>query len=461
MPLPRSLRQVVLPFFAIAAIAVFLIPHAAAQQSATVGVGDTTLVFSGHTSPSAFVSIFRNSSLIGTLVAAGDGSFSATFPAQPPGVARLNVVSRDAQGILTDNAELEVTLQDHLQTNVYVFLPTTLRIASSALTGSQQLRLSGMTIPSGNVYLFVDGQPYGTAIASSAGEWQFSGGIQPLQDGLHGVFARVHDADGDQSFATRTQSFTVTRPIQRETPAVNTPVPSPRRNVPSAPRFVSPTERQRLATARVLITGQGMPGSQIEIYEGRDSLGSAYVSSSGVWSLPYTFRPGMHTLQGRACLNGNCSPFGDSVTFEVLDSASGIMKLRAYLDKSAQNLRISGRDAKSREVSVRLRIPEGTPPFSVTVDWGDAKKDRSRYDSRIVDLRHRYDRTGQYSGRILIRNPAGSQELLFTVNLVADNGPAASRNIIIAALLLLLALGMVLGYRYYFRRSSSGSVPGR
>lgn len=421
-----------------------------AQQSVGVGVGDTVLDISGKASPDSLVSVFNGSGLISTFNADSTGNFGRSIPAQTPGITRLSVSSIDAMNRPTDTAILEVNLQEHFHTSVFFFLPTTLDIGSSTITDDRPLKLTGQTVPNGNVTIHVDNRPSGTVMAGIDGTWEFTGSTKDLSAGIHGVFASVSDGVGNQSFPSRTQSFTV---IRAEPPALPVapafPIIPSIRQSPAVPLIASPTNKQVLKQDRVVISGSATARTQVEVWEGQRALGAVWTDSSGAWALPHIFSEGAHTIRARSCLNALCSGFSNTVEFTYLADKPATQQLKAYLDKDTFT---SLRADKNGKIRLHLRITEGAPAFHITVDWGDGDKATVSQVTRSIQFSHAYQKEGAYSGRLLIRNALGSQELFFAVNIQAGN-VSTLRSPKSLGLVGFLLIGYVL-YRLFIRRQT-------
>lgn len=387
-----------------------------AQQTVGVGVGDTVLDISGKSAPNSFITVYAGPSLISSFSADTTGSFTRSIPAQTPGITRLSVSATDLSGRPSDAVTLEVNLQQHFHTAVFFFLPTTLDISPFAITGDQQLTASGQTIPGGTVSIYIDGSVRGTVTADSAGDWEYKTKTADLSGGSHEIFARVTDSLGTQSFPTRSQTFTVARPQPPVLPIPTTPplVPIIIRSAPSEPIVTSPTNKQIFTQSRVTISGSAPARTQVEVWEGSQIIGSVWSDTAGVWALPYTFTPGDHTIHARSCQNGQCGKFSNSVTFTFRSATTPASRLRAKLDTYRFNTVPAG---KKGEVVLRLRITEGSPPFQATINWGDGFRESFTRTARDLEFKHSYSKEGRYSGRVLIRNSLGQQELLFSVDI--------------------------------------------
>ncbi|HSH18296.1 MAG TPA: hypothetical protein VK978_02850 [Candidatus Saccharimonadales bacterium] len=427
--------------------------HAQQSVSVGVGVGDTILSISGLSSPNAFITLHKDTGLIGTFNADASGRFTHQVVAQQSGINRLHISARDTAQRLTDTVSLEVNLQEHLQTEVYVFLPPTLDLDIASLQGNQPLVVRGQTIPGGQVSLYIDGQAAALLTAGPDGVWQHTLPTTNLSSGSHGVFARVVDGKGSQSYPTRAYSFIISRPLPLPQPTPSRPLlPDIFRPNPATAELLVPTPGQTVRQGRLVVSGLGPARTQIEVYAGQQLLGTVWSDQRGNWSLPFTFTPGSHTLRVRACQDGRCSNFSPGVTFTYKGTDNNRPRLRARLDKYSFSTAPNGR------LRINLAITEGSPPFQVVVDWGDARTDRSVHDKAGIVLLHTYTKTGRYTGKILIRNPLGSQEIFFTVDVVSNPirsfVPGLPAWLYLAVIALCLAIFLIIRKRLQkFRQS--------
>lgn len=444
----------ILYVYVVLCCSLILSTHVLAQESVNigVGVGDTVLDISGQSSPHAFISIYSGQGLIATVTADGSGDFNGSVAARTPGITRLTLSGRDTENRLTDAVTVEVNLQEHTHTAVHVFLPTTLELSALTMTEGQTLGVRGRTYPSANISLFVDNQTAGTVKAAPDGSWSMAIGMAAYSSGLHGIFTRVSDNLGGQSFSTVTQSFILTRSALEVLPIPTKPPTIPPINpAPAAPRILSPSDKYVSRQSRVVISGQGPARTQIEVLEDGRVIGSVFSDFSGAWALPYTFSDGSHTIRARSCTADRCSGYSNQVSFSYQSNPSGSPRLRARLEKQSYSLIQSSGNNKA---TLRLSINEGAPLFQVNIDWGDKSKSSLTSSDRDISASHSYAEAGKYTGRVLIRNPLGSQELFFTVN-VAVKRPSTTLLAPIyiggAATALLLVHHLI--YRFHWPRS--------
>lgn len=418
--------------------------HAQQSQNVGVGVGDTVLDISGLSSPGAFISVYDSSSLIGTFTAANDGSYNHAISAQEGGIRRLRVTAQDSAGRLSDAASLEVNLQKHFHTSVYIFVPTTLQPVTILLAGNQPLELKGQTIPSGIITFYIDGQPQGSATADADGMWSASLVTAGLADGSHGIFGRVTDGLGNQSYPTRTQTFTVSRP-QTALPIPLQPAPKPlltfsQPTPPPPPTILTPAANTIFKQSRVVLTGNGSPLTLIELWNEQQAIGAVFTDARGNWKLPHEYLVGDHRIRARSCIADLCGSFSNEVRFSYRPDVPAPLRFRANLEKYRHTKLIP--DQKG-SVTLQLAVTEGNPPYEVSVDWGDGRKDISTAPSRDITLRHQYAEAGKYSGRVVIKNAVGSQDLYFAVN-VFQKTPLIDHQLPPAVIAGLLVSGFIL-----------------
>lgn len=419
-----------------------------AQQAASIEVGDTVLNLSGQTSPGAFISIYKDQSLISSLVADSNGRYIGSLPAQTPGINRLNITARDSKNRFGDTASLEVNLQQHFPTDIYVFLPTTIAIDAFSLSGGQPLTVRGETIPAGIVTLSIDGRVQASAKTGTDGSWAAAINVSGLSIGFHQLIARVSDGSGNQSFITGPRSFLITD-FPSATPPSNPPPPA-------VPQLLIPADGQIIRVRNLIIAGTSDPGVQVEVWDNGRVVGSVWSSNTSKWQLPHSLSQGRHSLKARACRAGQCSQFSRIVSFTYAPQVSSDPSFIAELNSHRFSSLIPTDDGK---VELLIRVRKGEPPFHISVGWGDGRTDTSVKMTHTIRLAHKYTKRGQYTGRLHIQNAFGSQEMFFAVSIMEQGKQPIVRSYVQAALLAILTL-LAAGV-YWLRRQPTRKPPAR
>lgn len=145
-----------------------------------------------------------------------------------------------------------------------------------------ELALSGTGQPGSEVQIVVDGEPVGTTTVGEDGEWTFTTELD--EPGEHEIDLQTLDDGGEVLAASGAMPFTVTPP-QAE---VEAPV------APSAPSLDAPADGAEFSGGELALSGSGQPGTELEILDGGDVIGTVEVDASGGWRFPVQPEEGPH-----------------------------------------------------------------------------------------------------------------------------------------------------------------------
>lgn len=166
---------------------------------------DTSIVFNGFSSQSAFITFMDNGVVVGTATANLLGSFTKTLTNQTPGSHSFSIGATDLDGRSTNDYGFIINLQAHTETVVSnILLPTTLEVQTGTDT-----RVIGMATPNTEITIFVHSDPFTeTFDAGWNGIWDHT--IEGLLDpGSHTVYGRVTTGGGLLSINSNTETFDV------------------------------------------------------------------------------------------------------------------------------------------------------------------------------------------------------------------------------------------------------------
>lgn len=410
----------------------------AEDVAVSVGVGDTILSVSGNTSPNAFVTISRDGGVIGTTTADAAGEFNQDFPAQDPGLHQISIFAHTAGGVNTDTVTASINITEHATTGVDIFLPSALVIADTSLAYGQSLALSGEAAPSGTVTVFIDNNDYASASTDSQGNWSLAVSTLALAAGQHTLFVRVTDGLGAQSYPTTERFFSLTaKPLPPRTPG---------QGVPAVPAIDFPTPGLIWTNPSITIRGTADPGTQIELWDGSDNLGSVWADDQGAWSIPLELQPGEYEIRVRACLNQRCSAFSPTVVFTYSPSQPGALPLKISVPKSSFTM------YQNQVVSPRAIVMDGRQPYKTKIVWGDGTTTTTRSGQDELRFLHRYKKPGRYSVSLDVEDADGRQgRVYFTVE-VKPRPP------IVWIFGLLIIPLLLLAWSWYVRRRRRRSV---
>ncbi|MCG7390081.1 Ig-like domain-containing protein [Pantoea sp. ACRSB] len=286
---------------------------------------DSTPTLSGQAPASSLVSIYDGDTLLGTVTAAQDGSWSFTTPALSDGQHNLTATVTDAAGNVstpTDAFALTVDAGVPPATSSLVVTDdsgsTQVQLANGDSTRDATPVLSGLTTAGALVTLYNGDQVLGSVTADANGQWSFT--PDALTDGSYAFRAASDDGTG-----------TVT-----DSPVLNITVDTV---APESAAGVTLTDANGNAIAvdgvtsssTPVLSGTAEPGSIVTVSDGSSVLGSATVAQDGSWSFTTpTLAQGVHSLTSTITdAAGNVSAPATAVTF-TLDTtapqtASGII----------------------------------------------------------------------------------------------------------------------------------------
>lgn len=415
---------------------------ASAENAAvSVGVGDTILSVSGKTSPNAFVTISRDGGVIGTTTANAAGEFDQDFPAQDPGLHQISMFASTTGGANTDTVTVTINITEHATTSVDIFLPSTVAIADTSLAYGQQLSLNGEAAPSSTVTVFIDDNDYASTSSNAQGLWSISVGTLALAAGQHTLFVRVTDGFGAQSYPTTERPFSLTARPTAPTP--------PGQPAPAVPVIDFPTPGLVWTKPSIVVRGTADPGTQIELWDGSDNLGSVWSDDQGGWSIRLDLQSGDYSIKARACLNRICSVFSPTVSFAYRPGGPGSGRpLKITLPQSAFTV------YQDQPLNLRAIVEDGRQPYQTVVRWGDGTTTTASYGQDELRSLHRYKQPGKYSAWLDVEDADGRKgRVYFTVEVKPRPAKVWILSLLIVLLLVLVAW---LLHRWYRHRRANG-----
>jgi hypothetical protein len=253
---------------------------------------DTTPTFTGTAYPGAEVDILLDGNPIGTTTANSGGNFSFT-PATPLGTGFHNATARQT----TDGG----TSAESSANGFIVFGPPVLDTpADGTVTNDTTPTFSGLTFPSAEVDILVDGNPIGTTTANGTGHFIFTP-TTALSPGDYQASARARMST-ITSGTSNVNDFTI------DTAA------------PDAPTLIKPADGSTTRDTRPIFAGTAEPGAEVEIFVDGDSIGTTTANGSGGFSFTPTapLAPGEHeAFAGATDAAGNDSPPSNTNGFRI------------------------------------------------------------------------------------------------------------------------------------------------
>jgi hypothetical protein len=375
-----------------------------------IGVGDTVLSVSGLTSPHAFVTILDNNSVIGTTAADSYGSYIKDFSAFTPGIHHLSVYARDEADRLTDRVDQEVSVAEHFQTNVSIFLPPTFSVTNPMVVRGEHVQLSGSTLANGIVTITLDDTTNFQVQANTQGNWFYELDTTSLSVGSHWLYAIATEASsGHQSYPAAKRSVTVTAKTAPFIPGPTIPVVTPPTQQPPPPVITHPTPGSTVTDNQLIVRGTAHPGTQIELFNRDRSIGSTFTDRYGNWYVTITLTELEYLIKARACWHMLCSDFSEGVRF-FYHPPGDVGGFRAYLEQSRYMTQTG------EPITIRLHIEGGRGPYRVEITWcGGGQETLSTTQSELA-LSHTYRKADACIGRITVEEQGGrSVNLSFSV----------------------------------------------
>lgn len=262
---------------------------------------DANPTFTGTGVTGSTVHILNNGTEIGTaLVVNGAWTFTPST-ALPDGIYNIRVNATDPAGNVSANspvfsftvdttppaAPLLTTVQDDVG-------PVTGNITDGSSTNDNRPTFNGTGEIGATITLLNDGQPFGTAVVNSQGNWTFTP-TAPMADGPHTITISTTDVAGNTSTTSTTFDLTVdTQPpaapvINNATDDVGT--------------ILNPVlSGQTTDDTRPQLNGSAAANATIIIYENGVQVGTVQANGSGAWSFtpPSALSNGSHTWTATA-----------------------------------------------------------------------------------------------------------------------------------------------------------------
>ncbi|WP_017348354.1 Ig-like domain-containing protein, partial [Pantoea sp. A4] len=277
---------------------------------------DNTPEISGKGEPGSIITITDGTTVLGSVVAGADGSWSFTSPALSDGSHTLSITSTDAAGNVSAATTITFTVDttapdaaSDLQlenNNGDVSTP----IAAGGVTNDNTPELSGKAEAGSTVSIYDGSTLLGTVTVGSDGTWHFTS--PELGEGAHSLTTTVTDAAGNVSPASDPISFTV------DTIA------------PEAASGLTVTDnvgdsQGELANGATTddntptLAGQAEAGSIVTIYDGDTLLGSVTAGADGSWSFTtQALSNGAHSFTVTVTdAAGNVSPATDAFDINI------------------------------------------------------------------------------------------------------------------------------------------------
>lgn len=404
----------------------------------SVGVNDTIMTVQGQTSPGAIVTVLLDGSVVGTARAdASTGKFSKQFPAQKKGLHSLSIYARDRDGNTTDTITQTINLRPQAETTIDFFLPPSIYMSHLQISRGETISFWGITAPNSNVVVSIDNNSTFTTKAGSTGRWRLEFDTSDLNGPVHTVRALGIDQDGRQSTISALRRFTLYFPDGRPFDAA----PSDLR----APIILSPQMGAVIPDPTTVVSGTAQPNLQLELYDGERLIGSIFTDSRGEWRIEIGVTEMKYELRARVCAAARCSDYSETISVSngngnKLSGFSLLLDRYRFFNYGVNEI-----------VTAQITFVEGSPPFSIQIDWGDGVVERLSANSRdSLTISHRYREPGNYNGNVAGIDKNNAADIhYFAVEI--RNEPSQDNNWLILLIGLVAVGASVAAWWYSYR----------
>lgn len=272
----------------------------------------------GSAEPGSTVTIRdANGNIIGKGQAGSDGKFTIDLGAPVNAGETLTATATDSSGNVSKETQLGVTDTVAPDAPTIVLVNDDVGSIKGPLTSGQSTddtrpTFSGLGEAGATITLFDNGKQIGTTKVSADGSWSFTPGSN-LSEGIHNITVKATDAAGNTSPASA--GFTVIVDITPPAAPTAAIVNDQSGSVVGVVQNGQSTDENQ-----PVLTGTGVPGSKLTIYDNNVVVGNVTVLQNGTWSFKPTapLNEGSHTITVRESdAAGNLSQPSTPITFIV------------------------------------------------------------------------------------------------------------------------------------------------
>jgi len=234
-----------------------LFPPAITSPENETKTSDTKPAISGTGVSGLTVTVYDGTTSIGTVVVGSDGKWSLT-PASDlaRGAHIITATQKDASGNESDKSNV-------VNLTIVPAAPAITSPENGTKTSDTKPTISGTGVSGLTVTVYDGTTSIGTAVVGSDGKWSLTP-ASDLARGAHIITATQKDASGNESDKSNTVNLTI---------------------VPGAPAITSPENGNKTSDTKPAISGTGVAGLTVTVYDGTTSIGTVVVGSDGKWSL--------------------------------------------------------------------------------------------------------------------------------------------------------------------------------
>ena len=276
---------------------------------------DSTPVIRGSAEAGATVRVYDGTTLVGSVVAGTDGSWSITTSTLSNAAHTLNVTVTDPAGNVSPQASLSLTVDTSTPAAVTTFgvynnaNTTAVQVANDGYSNDNTPVLRGTGVAGTTINVYEGSTLLGTTTVGDNGVWRFETNVRA--DGTHSYTVSVTNAAG----TTGPEAEPITITIDTVAPvAVTDLVVTDNVGGTTGPVGNNGTTDDNTPT----LSGSAASGSVVSIYDGTTLLGTA-VAANGAWSFTTAaLVNGAHTFTVRVTDQaGNIGPASSGFTVDI------------------------------------------------------------------------------------------------------------------------------------------------
>jgi len=280
--------------------------------------GDNTPVLSGVATAGDVVRLYSGTTLLGSIVADGDGQWRFTPAALADGPYAFRAVATSAAGAETSSSVINITIDTSVPaapSGVQLSNENGDPVTPGSSTSLTTPTLSGTAEPGSTVTVRDGDTVLGTATTDAQGNWSYT--TPPLSDGEHALTSTVTDAAGNTGPASAPVAVTV----DTQPPAAASGLQLNNQEGNALPAGGATNE------TTPTLSGSAEPGSVITVSDNGDVLGSTVAGGDGSWSFtpPQPLDEGAHALTTTVTdTAGNTGPVSAPVSVVIDTTAPAI-----------------------------------------------------------------------------------------------------------------------------------------
>lgn len=406
----------------------------------TIGVGDTTLTIAGYASPQAFVTVRDGAATVGTTQADAAGVFSVDLSAQAAGTHQYVITAEDINNVTSDAASLFVSLTEHSHNSASIFLPPSFTLPTQ-VNYAQPIHIAGSTVPNVTVSIVVDGHT-NDVVADGNGQWSFDQASDVLGSGAHVIFVYATNTSSETSYDSDLHVVEVGQnpnqpPAQLPTESPSSPSVETPASRPTSPVITYPSANAQLPNGVNEIRGRAEPGRIINLYNGKQLLGSTVADANGDWVIRISLDGGSYEFFAQAC-DGNsvCSALSGGVSFSVEPAQSPAGPLTISLDPYSQ------KTTTGSKVSLKITTNK-VSGYRMKIIWDDGQVDSVTANSATVTVNHMYRDAGLFAGTVWAE--ANGQVAVASFSVIVTSQPVIQNVTTIVAASLIAVVTAAIG----------------